>query len=72
MSQSELFAVQFSLVLPGAVKHHEVGWSGGQHPGWADVRSLCIKITLQIITVVLSFKQPSENDILTFPTLPSL
>jgi len=72
VSQSELLALQFSLVLPGAVKGHEVGWSGCQHPGWAGVRSSCIKITLQIITLVLSFKESSENDILTFPTLPPL
>jgi len=47
-------------------------WSGGQHPGWAGVSSSRIKITLQIIAVVLSFKNPPENDIFTFPTLRSL
>lgn len=55
MSHSVLLASQFSLVLPSAVTRHE--WSGGQHPGWADVGSSRINIILQIITVVLSFKK---------------
>lgn len=57
--------------VPGAVRRQCIVVVGRPTSRLGRCCSSRIKRTLQIITVVLSFKNPPENDIFTFPALPS-
>jgi hypothetical protein len=57
-SHTEMLALQFSLVFPGAVRRQCVVVVGRPTSRLGRCGSSRIKRTLQIITVVLSFKDP--------------